>query len=135
MRLSQEGSQTEQFERNLETGKSWLNVTESSMENIEAMVRAAMALAHQMATGTYNAAQRQAAAQQVQGYIEEVMQIGNTRFSGQHILAGLDASLDRVAMKENMYGNLQEELASQISTRGDTDIGEAVNLLKTKEAA
>jgi len=86
--LNQEGSQTEQYERNLETGKSWLSVTDSSLEDIEEMVRAAMALANQMATGTYNAAQRQASAQQVQGYIEEVMQIGNTKFSGQYILAG-----------------------------------------------
>lgn len=86
--LYQEGSQTQQFERNLSTGKSWLSLTESTLERIEEMVRAAMALANQMATGTYNAAQRQAAAQQVEGYIEEIMQMGNTTLNGQYILAG-----------------------------------------------
>jgi flagellar hook-associated protein 3 FlgL len=51
------------------------------------------------------------------------------------ILAGLGASLDRVGMKESVLGSLKDELTKQISDRGDTDIVEAVNLLKTKETA
>jgi flagellar hook-associated protein 3 FlgL len=51
------------------------------------------------------------------------------------ILAGVGASLDRVGMKESVLGSLKDELTKQISDRGDTDIVEAVNLLKTKETA
>jgi flagellar hook-associated protein 3 FlgL len=64
--LTKEGNQTVQYERNLDTAKSWLSVTESTLQNITDIVQASMALANQMATGTYNAAQRQAAAQQIQ---------------------------------------------------------------------
>lgn len=83
-----EENQTRQYERNLETGKTWLSVTLSSLQDITDIVRVSMALANQMATGTYNASQRQAAAQQVQQYLEEIMQVGNTKFGGKHILAG-----------------------------------------------
>jgi flagellin-like hook-associated protein FlgL len=86
--LNTENSQTMQYERNLKTAKSWLSVTESTLQDISDIVQGSMALANQMATGTYNASQRQAAAQQIQGYLEEVMQVGNTEFNGQHILAG-----------------------------------------------
>jgi len=86
--LTQEESQMVQYDRNLNTAKSWLSTTLSALQNITDMVRASAALANQMATGTYNASQRQAAAQQIQGYIEEVMQVGNTELEGQHILAG-----------------------------------------------
>jgi flagellar hook-associated protein 3 FlgL len=86
--LNTENNQTAQYERNLETAKGWLSVTESTLQDITDIVQASMALANQMATGTYNASQRQAAAQQIQGYLEEVMQVGNTEFNGQHILAG-----------------------------------------------
>ena len=86
--LNKEGSQTAQFERNLETAKGWLNVTESTMQNITDIVQASSALANQMVTGTYNAAQRQAAAEQIQGYLEEVMQEGNNQYNGQYVLAG-----------------------------------------------
>jgi flagellar hook-associated protein 3 FlgL len=51
------------------------------------------------------------------------------------IMAGLGASLDRVGMKENVYGALKDELTQQISDRGDTDLVAAVNLLNTKENA
>lgn len=86
--LTTEESQTVQYDRNLETAKGWLSVTLSALQDITDIVRASMALANQMATGTYNAAQRRAAAQQIQGYLEEIMQVGNTKFEGQHILAG-----------------------------------------------
>jgi len=51
------------------------------------------------------------------------------------ILAGLGASLDRVAMKENISGYLKDELTRQISDRGDTDLVAAANLLSAKETA
>jgi flagellar hook-associated protein 3 FlgL len=86
--LNTENDQTTQYTRNLETAKGWLNMTESTLQDISDIVQSSMALANQMATGTYNASQRQAAAQQIQGYLEEVMQVGNTEFNGQHILAG-----------------------------------------------
>ena len=86
--LTQDESQMVQYDRNLNTAKSWLSTTLSALQNITDMVQTSMALANQMATGTYNASQRQAAAQQIQGYIEEVMQVGNTELEGEHILAG-----------------------------------------------
>jgi flagellar hook-associated protein 3 FlgL len=86
--LTTENDQTTQYARNLETAKGWLNMTESTLQDISDIVQSSMALANQMATGTYNAAQRQAAAQQIQGYLEEIMQVGNTQFNGQQILAG-----------------------------------------------
>jgi flagellar hook-associated protein 3 FlgL len=86
--LNQEASQTSQFERNLEPALEWLQVTEATLSDINDLANASMTLAAQMATGTYNTAQRQAAAQQVQGYLEEVMQVGNTRFNGHYILSG-----------------------------------------------
>lgn len=88
MSLNTETHQISQFQRNLDTGKNWLAVTESTLQDVETIVRAAMTLANQMATGTYNASQRAAAAQEVQGYMEEIMQLGNTRFQGQYILSG-----------------------------------------------
>jgi len=51
------------------------------------------------------------------------------------IMSGLGASRERVFMKEEVYGNLMDELTRQISNRGDTDLVEAVNLLTAKETA
>lgn len=88
MDLNTATGQISQWQRNLETGKNWLAVTETTLGKISDIVTGAMALANQMATGTYNAAQRAAAAQEVQGLIEEIMQLGNTRWQSQYILSG-----------------------------------------------
>ncbi len=86
--LATESGQVAQYQRNLATARDWLAVTETALQSINDLVRGAMTLANQMATGTYSAAQRAAAAREVQGILEEVMQVGNSRFNGQYILSG-----------------------------------------------
>lgn len=86
--LGTESGQVVQYQRNLATAQDWLRVTETTLQNINDLVQRAMTLANQMATGTYTAAQRAAAAKEVQGLLEEVMQVGNTRWNGQYILSG-----------------------------------------------
>jgi flagellar hook-associated protein 3 FlgL len=88
MGLGEETAQVSQYQRNLETAREWLQSTDSALSTIEELVRGAMTLANQMATGTYTAPQRLAAAAQVQGLLEEVMQVGNTRFRGNYLLGG-----------------------------------------------
>ena len=88
MGLNAESAQITQYQRNLETANNWLSSTESALSNINDVVSETAALAEQMATGTYNADQRVAAAQQVQQYLEEIMQMGNVRFQGNYLLSG-----------------------------------------------
>ncbi|MEW6659321.1 MAG: flagellar hook-associated protein FlgL [Thermodesulfobacteriota bacterium] len=86
--LNTESSQVTQYKSNLDTATSWLSATETALTNINTLVSSTAALAEQMATGTYTAAQRAAAAQQVQQYLDEFMQMGNARYQGHYILSG-----------------------------------------------
>jgi flagellar hook-associated protein 3 FlgL len=88
MGLNVESSKATQYKSNLDTANSWLETTESTLESINTLVRSTAALAEQMATGTYTAAERTAAAAQAQQYLEEFMQMGNTQFSGHYLLSG-----------------------------------------------
>lgn len=86
--MNAESSQITQYKSNLKTANSWLAATESTLTNINTLVRSTTSVAEQMATGTYTAAQRAASAQQVQQYLDEFMQMGNTRYQGHYILSG-----------------------------------------------
>ena len=88
MGLNGESSQVAQYKSNLDTANSWLSATENTLTNINTLVSSTAALAEQMATGTYTAGQRAAAAQQVQQYMDEFMQMGNARYQGHYILSG-----------------------------------------------
>jgi flagellar hook-associated protein 3 len=86
--LDRDSTQITQYQRNLDTAYDWLAATETTLTNINQLVSSTAALAEQMATGTYTAQQRAAAAQQVQQYLEEFMQMGNTRYQGHYLLSG-----------------------------------------------
>ena len=88
MGLTVDQGQVAQYQENLETGREWLATTEATLQSINEMLRGAMALANQMATGTYAASQRAAAAEQIKGYLEEMMQVGNARLKGHYLLSG-----------------------------------------------
>ncbi len=88
MQMNGESGQITQYKSNLDTANSWLSATETTLSNINTLVSSTASLAEQMATGTYTAAQRGAAAQQIQQYMDEFMQMGNTRYQGQYILSG-----------------------------------------------
>ncbi|MFZ5453222.1 MAG: flagellar hook-associated protein FlgL [Thermodesulfobacteriota bacterium] len=88
MGLNMDSSKVTQYKSNLDTASDWLTATESTLESINTLIISTASLAEQMATGTYTAAQRAAAAEQVQQYMEEFMQMGNTEFAGHYLLSG-----------------------------------------------
>jgi flagellar hook-associated protein 3 FlgL len=122
MGLEAETGQISQLQRNLDTGKHWLAVTETTLSNVNDIVQGAMALANQMATGTYNAAQRAAAAQQVQGYLDEIMQLGNTRLQGHYILSGYKIDTQPFVLGDwqvqEPYMNLQPGSTGSVTSGG-----------------
>lgn len=99
MGLSTESSQVTQYKSNLDTAQSWLSSTETALTNINTLVSSTASLAEQMATGTYTAQQRAAAAQQVQQYMEEFMQMGNSRYQGKYILSGYEIDTEPFTMQ------------------------------------
>jgi flagellar hook-associated protein 3 len=116
MGLSVESSQVTQYKSNLDTANSWLSATESTLTNINTLVSSTASLAEQMATGTYTAAQRAAAAEQVQQYMEEFMQMGNTRYNGQYILSGYEIDTEPFTMGD--FAIQQPEMSLESGSTG-----------------
>ncbi len=78
----------EQLGRNIVMGRSWLNMAESAMTQTQEILSDAKALAVQMANATQGPAQRESAAQEVEGYIEQVLSAANTDVDGRYLFAG-----------------------------------------------
>lgn len=116
MGLNVESSQVTQYKTNLDTATSWLSATETTLTNINTLVSSTASVAEQMATGTYTAAQRAAAAQQVQQYMEEFMQMGNTRYNGKYILSGYKIDTEPFTMQNSF--TIQQPVMQQASAGG-----------------
>ncbi|MFP3927955.1 MAG: flagellar hook-associated protein FlgL, partial [Desulfobacteraceae bacterium] len=78
----------EQLGRNITMGRSWLDMAESAMNQTEEVLSEAKALAVQMSNSTQGQTQRESAAQQVEGYIEQILNAANTQVDGRYIFSG-----------------------------------------------
>ncbi len=81
-------SQVQQYQRNIETTRTWLNLTESVLQQTEDLIGRAKEIATQMASDTQNATTRALAAKEVDQLIDQAISLANTDLGGKYIFAG-----------------------------------------------
>lgn len=81
-------SQIEQYGTNIKFGQSWLQMTDSALQQVQELTVRAKTIANQSATGTYTASARRNAAQEIKNMSEQIVQIGNTKIAGRYIFGG-----------------------------------------------
>ncbi len=81
-------SSIEQYERNIDTGSTWLKYTESALGEAEKVFIEAKTLAEQMATGTYSQEQRDMLSSQAEQLYDQLVQIANTKVVDRYIFSG-----------------------------------------------
>ena len=119
--MQADSRQVGQYQRNLETAQEWLEATEKTLDSINQVVQGVIGLANQMATGTYNTSQRLNAAQQVQGWLEEVMQLGNQQYNGHYILSGY--RVDTAPFVETDWQIQPPVMRRQAGSTGEASVG------------
>ena len=101
-------SEIGQYQKNIQFGQSWLNATESSLQSISDLVTSGKAIANQMATGTYSADQRAAAANQVQGLLDQLRGLGNSQLNGRYLFSGYQDQSQAYDQNYNYLGDTQD---------------------------
>ncbi len=81
-------SQMEQYGRNLNTGQTWMQTSESALNHSLDIVTRAKELAVQMANGTQNAQTRANTATEVGHLLDQAISLANTQVGGKYVFAG-----------------------------------------------
>jgi flagellar hook-associated protein 3 FlgL len=81
-------SQVDQYGRNLNTGKSWMDSSEAAVSQSLDVVTRAKEIALQMADASQSAETRSSAAQEVGHLLDQGISLGNTQVGGKYIFAG-----------------------------------------------
>lgn len=81
-------SQIEQYQRSIQRGESWLELTESTLSQMVQLVERAQEIAIQMASDTQNSSTRTYTATEVGHLLEQAISLGNTRLGGIYIFSG-----------------------------------------------
>lgn len=81
-------SQAEQYGRNIETGKAWLDLSESTLSQVLDIAGRARELAIQMASDTQNAQTRADAATEIGHLLDQAIALANTELGGRYLFSG-----------------------------------------------
>lgn len=81
-------SQIDRYDRNIKTGESWLQLSESVLSQVVEIVYQAKEIAVQMASDTQTSETRGYAATEVGHLLDQVIALGNTELEGSYIFAG-----------------------------------------------
>ncbi|MDP7633695.1 MAG: flagellar hook-associated protein FlgL, partial [Candidatus Latescibacteria bacterium] len=127
----------EQFQKNIDDGTGWLELSEVSLSELETLFVEARGLAVQGASDTYNSQQRRSLADQIDQFLEHAVSLSESRYRGRYIFAGTQtgdppygATRDQEGMILSLdptgdaTGNIEREVADgivmQVNVAGDS---------------
>ncbi len=88
MHLKQQMEQLEQFQKNVAHATSYMDITDAALADVGDLIIQAKEIALENTPLTATAEQRQSAATLVDGLIDQLVNVGNRRFSGTYIFGG-----------------------------------------------
>ena len=81
-------SQITQYGTNLEMADSWLQTSETAMQNIVNILSQAKTVAEKMSTGTMEPLEHETAAEEVANIFQQLITLANTKVDGSYLFSG-----------------------------------------------
>lgn len=78
----------EQYQKNMDTGKVWLGMNETVLEQVSNLAARAQEIALQLCSGSQTAEVRTAAVSEIDQLLDEAISLGNTQLNGKYIFGG-----------------------------------------------
>jgi flagellar hook-associated protein 3 FlgL len=78
----------EQYQKNMDTGKVWLGMNETVLEQVSNLAARAQEIALQLSSGSQTAEVRTAAVSEIDQLLDEAISLGNTQLNGKYIFGG-----------------------------------------------
>lgn len=113
----------EQLEKNISTGRSWLNAGETALTSINGLISDAKILCLQMANASVNDTQRADAAELIDGILRQVIPLGNTEINGQHIFAGTKTDIKPFTLDDETTATYDADIADGVSNAANANFG------------
>jgi flagellar hook-associated protein 3 FlgL len=135
MRYQSQISRNDQYRDNVKDGTSQLDFVDSTISQVNEIMKRARQLAVQGATETNSVESRQAIASEIQQLYEQLTTTGNTQLNGRYIFNGLTSDLKPYTDANAMYGttdsgqinySMSEGVVIQVNVSGNELFGDPV---------
>lgn len=124
LKLRTDVSRLKQYDRNVKDAMSWMEITESALGNMTEIFHRARVLAVQGANGPTTPEDTQKIAEEVKQLKHQLIQVGNSTYSGRHIFSGFKT--DQKLFDED--GNFAITVDSGEKIIYEVDIGDDINI-------
>lgn len=105
LKLRADVSEIGQYQRNTDDALSWLDITESAIDNLEDVIHRAKELSVEASTETFGEEDRETMANEMRELREQIMTIGNTTYAGRYIFSGFQTD-EPLFQKDALTGNI-----------------------------
>jgi len=108
LRIRDNKVENAQYTRNSGYAKTWLDITDTSLDQANQAIIRAKELAVQGANGVYDEEQRQSMAKEIDQLLQHMVEIGNSSYEGRYIFGGYRSNLkpyDLTSKGANFPGN------------------------------
>ncbi len=86
--LSNTLARIEQYQKNMDSAKGWLDINETVLEQVSELAASAQEIALQLSSGTQSAEVRTEGASHIDALINQAVGLGNTQLNGKYIFGG-----------------------------------------------
>lgn len=126
LRLRADVSEIEQYTRNTEDALSWLNITESAVDNLEEIIHKARELAVRGATESFSEDDREVIADEIRQLRAQILNVGNSTYLGRHIFSGFQT--DRPLFQQDGTYNIDTSAPETKILRYQIGVGEEMDI-------
>ena len=127
MQITAEQSQNTQYASNLNSLKAQGAYYQTSLDSIGNILTSVKQLAVQMSSATVTATSRAAAASQVEGYIQQLAAVGNTKMGDTYIFGGEKANVAPYQADGSLTGGVPIGGVAQVTVNSSTTIDAGIS--------
>jgi flagellar hook-associated protein 3 FlgL len=104
----------EQYQSNIDKGNIWLNMTDTALEGMAAVISQARKVAANIGSGSTDQTVRDNAVAQLTELKKQLVDLGNTQLGDQYLFAGFKNDVPPFSKVSNIYGGTADDIAVEI---------------------
>jgi len=104
LKLKTQNSQLRQYEKNIQDGLAWMQITDATMVSMNSIIQRARELAIQGDTDTLSPTQRKYIAEEIEQLTRQAASLMNTRYKGDYLFSGANTDRPAIVMRESLSG-------------------------------
>lgn len=125
LKLRTDVSEVDQYQRNIKDAQSWLDITESTLNNIGDVLKRTRELAVQAANGTNTPEDTQKIASEIKQLRSQIIHLGNSTYAGRYIFSGYQTD---VPLLDEATGRFLISVNNTEDIKYEIGIGDNINI-------